>query len=201
MKNNLQVLVKTTLTDPKRAAEYLMNLRRGVSSEALWSAVILAAVLNALVISLGMTVLPPTPEQIAHLPRVFFQPGLLVIVAAGAMVLMVFVLHWAGRMLNGQGDLRDMLVAITWLQIIQVGLQLAVLVLALVALPLAGLANMAAFLWGLWILIAFVDRVHGFDNPLKALGVLAMAVALLLMGLTIFVLLFGAVAEGALGYV
>jgi hypothetical protein len=193
-----QALVKKTLTDPKEAAGQIMALRRGLSSETLWSAVILAAVLNALIISLGTQLLPPPPEQVEMMPRVFFKPGLLAIISAGAIVIMVFVLHWAGRMLNGAGDLRDMLAVITWLQLVQVGLQLGVLILGIVALPLAGFANMAAFFWGLWILIAFVDRVHGFGSPLKSLSVLAAGIVLLIVGVTLFVILFGAVAEGAL---
>ena len=201
MSLNLQALAKQTLFDPRAAAGQLIALRQGLSAEALWSGVVLAAVLNALVISLGIYVFPPSPEQAGLMPRVFFRPGLLAMVAAGAIVLMVFVLHWAGRMLGGAGDLRDMLVVVTWLQIVQVGLLLAGLSLALVAMPLAGLANMAAFFWGLWILIAFVDRVHGFMSPMRSLGVLAASIALLLVGIAVFVLLFGAVAEGAANYV
>ena len=201
MSFNVQALVKQTLFDSRGAAGQLIELRRGLGSETLWSAVVLAAVLNALIISAGMHVFPPSPEQAQMMPRVFFRPGLLAVMAAGAIALMVFVLHWTGRMLGGKGDLRDMLVVITWLQIVQVGLQLVVLILALVAAQLANLANMAAFFWGLWILIAFVDRVHGFMSPMKSLGVLAAGMTLLLVGIAVFLLLFGAVAEGAVPYV
>lgn len=201
MSFNLQALVKQTLIAPREAAGQLMVMRRGLGFETLWSTVVLAAVLNSLVISAGMYVFPPSPEQVEIMPRLFFRPALLAVVAAGAMVVFVVVLHWAGRMLGGKGELRDMLVVITWLQIVQVGLQLAVLVLAIVAMPLASLANMAAFFWGLWILIAFVDRVHGFKSPMKSMGVLAMGITLLLFGITIFLLLFGAVAKGAAQYV
>lgn len=201
MSFDLQTLVKQTLSAPKEAADQLIALRRGVSSEALWSAVVLAAVLNALVISLGMHLLPPSPEQAALMPGIFFRPGLLAVFAGGAIVLMVFVLHWAGRMMGGKGDLRDMLAVITWLQIIQVGLQLVVLIVGVLAIQLASFVNMVAFIWGLWILIGFVDRVHGFESAMKSLAVLVTGIVLLLVGLAVFVALFGAVAQGAAGYV
>ncbi len=197
MSFTIQALVKQTLSNPREAAGQLIAMRHGLGFDTLWSAVVLAAVLNALVISAGMYVFPPAPEQVELMPRLFFRPGLLAVVAAGAIVVLVFVLHWAGRMLGGKGELRDMLVVVTWLQIVQVGLQLGVLVLAIVAMPLASLANMVAFFWGLWILIAFVDQVHGFMSPMKSLAVLATGVALLLVGVTVFLLLFGAVAKGA----
>lgn len=201
MSFDLQALVKQTLSSPKDAADQLIALRRGVSSEALWSAVVLAAVLNTLVISLGMQLLPPSPEQVALMPRVFFRPGLLAIFAAGAIVLMVFVLHWAGRMMGGKGDLRDMLAVVTWLQIIQVGLQLVVLIVGVLAVQLASFVNMVAFIWGVWILISFVDRVHGFESVMKSLAVLVTGIVLLLVGLTVFVFLLGIVTQGAAGYV
>lgn len=201
MKIDWKALVKMTLFDPKEAAGQVILLRQGLSSETLWSAVVLVAVLNSLIITLGMHLFPPTPEQAAIMLPFMTNPGILAVFTAGAIVISIFVLHWAGRALGGQGDLRDMLATFSWLELLQAGVQIVVMVLAVVAVPLASLLNFAAFFWGLWILVAFVDRVHGFDNPLKAVGVLALGVGLMFAGLILFVLLIGAAAEGVSGNV
>ena len=201
MKIDWKALVKMTLLDPKEAAGQVMILRRGLSNESLWSAVVLVAVVNTLIISVGMQIYPPTPEQAPLIPRFMTRPALLAIFAAGAIVITIFVLHRAGRALGGQGDLRDMLAVFSWLELVQAAVQVAVLVLAFVAMPLASLLNFLAFFWGMWILIAFVDRVHGFDNPLKAISVLALGLGLMVMGLILFILLIGATAEGLAGHV
>ena len=196
-----QALVKMTLFDPKEAAGRIMILRQGVSNESLWSAVVLVAVLNALIISLGMQVFPPTEQDLTVVPPFMTRPALLAVFAAGAIVITIFMLHWAGRMLGGQGDLRDMLAVFSWLEMVQAGAQMIILALAMVAVPLASMLNFVAFFWGLWILVAFVDRVHGFDNPLKAVSVLALGLGLMVVGLILFVLLIGATAQGVSAYV
>ena len=199
MRIDWQALVKMTLFDPKEAAGQVMALRRGLSNETLWTAVVLAAVLNALLVSLGFQIVPPTPEQIALTPPIFFKPGMLAVLGTGVFVLIIFVLFWSGRALGGQGDLHDMLATFAWLQLVQAGVQIVIMVLTLIAMPLASLVNFVAFFWGLWILVAFVDRVHGFDNPLKAFSVLALAFGLMMAGLVLVVLMIGALGEGMIG--
>ncbi|MDU8926958.1 Yip1 family protein [Alisedimentitalea sp. MJ-SS2] len=188
-----------TLFSPKEAAGQIMTLRHGLSNETLWSAVVLAAVLNALLISLGLQLVPPTPEQIAITPPIFFKPGMLAVLGTGVFVLIIFVLFWAGRALGGNGRLHDMLATFTWLQLVQAGVQVIVIILTLVAVGLASMVHFIAFFWGVWILIAFIDRVHGFNNPLKAVSVLALAFGLMMAGLVLFVLMVGALGEGMTG--
>lgn len=199
MKIDWQALLKMTVFDPAEAAGQVMLLRRGLSNETLWSTVVLVAVLNALIISAGLWIFPPSPDQAALLPPFMSKPALLALFASGAIVITIFVLHWAGRALGGQGDMRDMLAVFSWLELVQAGVQAVVLFLAVVAGPLAELLNFVAFFWGLWILVAFVDRVHGFGNPLKAVSVLALGLGLMIAGLLVILLLIGAAGQGMIG--
>ena len=189
MKIDWIALFRTTLFDPKAAAGRLIELRQGLGQETLWMAVVLAAVMNALIISVGMQIFPPPPEQAAILPPFFHNPALLAMFAAGAIVIMIFVLYWAGLMLGGEAELQDVQVLITWLELVQVAVQVLVLILALVLPPLAGMLNFVAFVWGIWIFVAFIDRAHRFGNPLKAVVVMVLSLMLMAGGLMVFALM------------
>lgn len=198
MKIDWQDLVRKTLFEPKVAAGELMEMRRGLSHEALWTGVMLVAILNAIVVSLGFQLFPPTEEQMQQLPRVFSRPALLAVFVAGAFALAIFVLFWAGKALGGKAELWDVLVVFTWLELCQVIAQALFLAIALVMPPVADLLSFAAGIWGLWILISFLDRVHDFNNPLRAIGVLAVSFGLLITGVFFLVLLITTGAEGGL---
>lgn len=196
MNIDLQDLVKTTIARPRDAAVEVIRVGRDISTEALWSAVILVAVLHALISSLELAIFPPPPELARAIPGFFFKPALLAAVAAGAIVISIFAIYWTGRALGGKGGLRDVMALFTWLEFMLVGAQVISLVLAFLAPPLADLVNLAAFFWGLWVLVTFVDCAFGFANPFKALGVLALALGLMVIGLMIFGLFLGVTALG-----
>ncbi|MDQ2088651.1 YIP1 family protein [Marimonas arenosa] len=203
-----QALVKLTIFDPKQAAEKIMALRRNLSHAMLWSMVVLVAALMALSIWLSWQVFPPMPspdpEVLAfqqRMARFVARPALLAVLFAGSIVLAINILHWAGRLLGGEGELHDMAAVFLWLQVLQTSAMVLILLLALVSAPLAGLIEFAISLLGLWILVAFVDRVHGFGNPLKAVGTLLLGPAMLFAIMVVVLVLLGAGAEGGMGNV
>ncbi len=198
MKIDIQDLVKRTFLSPNSAAATVLAIRRSVTIEVLWMAVILAAVLNALVISVNMRIFPPSPESAEMMPPVLLSPGLLAVFVVGGLLISVFVFLWAGRVLGGKADLGDMLAAMTWIEMVQVGLQVALSILAVVLPGLAQLAGFVASIWMLFILVAFIDKAHGFGSPMRAVGVMILSFFLLLMGLMFFLLLIGATAEGGI---
>jgi hypothetical protein len=193
--------VKLTLTNPKDAASEVMEIRKMLSTETLWSSVILVAVLHTLITSFEMWVFPPPPELVDLIPAFFFKPALLAMMAAGAIVLIIFALYWAGRALGGKADLRDVLATFTWLEMVMACAQLVALVLIFIAPPLSDLFSLLVFFWGIWALIAFIDRSQGFDNPVRAIGVLAATIGLMLAGLVIFSLAVGLSAQGVAAHV
>ncbi|WP_372613013.1 Yip1 family protein [Aquicoccus sp.] len=198
MKIDFQDLVRKTFLAPNKAAATVLAIRRSVANEVLWMAVILAAVLNALVVSVNMQLFPPSPEAAEALPPAFLSPGLLAIFVVGGLVISVFVLLWAGRVLGGRADLGDMLAVMTWIELVQVGLQVSLTILALVLPGVSQLAGLVASVWMLFILVAFIDNAHGFGSPMRAVGVMILSFFLLLIGLMFFLLLIGATAEGGI---
>lgn len=195
-------LAKKTVLNPASAAKEIMQLRRLVSNEMLWSMVIVISALMAVFYWVQFELFPPAPaetpqEEAAHrlLERVTKRPFLAASLFACGIVVLVNALHWTGRLFGGQGSLHDMAALFMWLQFFLIVTGALTLLLALVVLPLAGVVAMIANVLGIWILIAFVDAVHAFSNPLKALGVVVASVVFLLVGvmvLTILITLLGA---------
>ncbi|WP_306004748.1 Yip1 family protein [Aquicoccus porphyridii] len=195
---DFQNLARSTFLAPNEAAATILAIRRSVSNQVLWMAVVLAAVLNALVVSVNMQLFPPAAEAVEAMPPVFLSPGLLAIFVTGGLVISVFVLLWAGRVLGGKAELGDMLAVMAWIELVQVGLQVSLTILAVVLPGLAQMAGFVASIWMLFILVVFIDSAHGFGSRMRAVGVMILSFFLLVMGLMFFLLLIGASAEGGI---
>lgn len=202
MNINWQALVKKTILSPKEAAQEILQLRRLLSREMLWSMVIVVAALMAMSYWVQWELFPPGPPESpqeaaaqALMERIAARPFLAASLFACGIVVLINVLHWTGRLFGGTGGLHDMAAVFLWLQFFLVTAGVLTLGLALVMLPLAALLGLIANVLGLWILIAFVDEVHGFNSPLKSLGVLIAGVVLMVLGfmvLTFLILMTGA---------
>jgi hypothetical protein len=90
----------------------------------------------------------------------------------------------------------DILVLLTWLQVLRLLVQVGVLVLVLVAPVLGALAVIVAAVWGIYILISFVDAAHRFGNMFKATGVILLSLVAMAVGLSAFLSLVGVVVMG-----
>ena len=186
-----------TLFSPRAAADRIMALR--LPREWLWMALALMSVLNGIVYSVSLYMGPERdPQSMQMIPPAFQSPALFSLFLLGALVITVLTLTWVGRSLGGAGQVPQVLALIVWMQVLRLGVQLALLVLML-ALPLAGLALvMVASVWGLVILVVFIDRAHGFDNIFKSIAVLVLAVLAMVVGLSaILSVLAAAVMGGA----
>ncbi len=184
-------LARETLFAPRSAAGRILALN--LPSQGLWMALVLMTILNAIVYSATIHLSPTSdPTALAMVPPVFLSPLLFSVALGGALVLTVFALTWVGRAMGGLGTLVDVLALITWLQVLRLALQLAVTVLMLIAPFFGGLLVMVAAVWGLVILVAFIDRAHGFGNLVKAAGVLIVVVVGIVIGLSLILGVLGA---------
>jgi len=76
----------------------------------------------------------------------------------------------------------------------------AALTLAGLVLPfLSSLGILLFFVWWIWAMSNALDVAHGFDNPLKAFGVMVVSIFGVLIGLSIFMGLIGGMAAGLSG--
>ena len=182
---NPKSLAMRTLKDPAGAARDLIGL--GLPRSALWTALALVASLQALLFGLSTMLFPlDLPMQgVLTTPISFF--GLVLI----ALVLSVYGLVWAGRLMGGEGDLAGVLVLVVWIQMLRVLVQAAALVLTLIMPMLSLLLSLAATIAGIYILLNFVNQVHGLGSLARAFGVLVGAFLIMVFGLSVLLSVIG----------
>ncbi len=185
-------LLRETLFSPTSAAEKILNMR--FRPDVLWMALILMGVLNALIQGISLY-LSPIPDGVM-VPTLFLSPLLFAIASVISLVTTVYLLHWLGKMLQGEAALNDLLVLVTWLQVVRILAQLLSALLVFIMPAMAGLLILVASLWGIVILVAFINKAHRFSNPFKGLGVLIGAMLGVVIGLS---LLFGAIGASVVG--
>ena len=193
---SLSVLVAQTLRDPANAARFV--IAAGYRRDILWTFLLLVCIVNAALVWLSNALTGPTPEQLAQIPiqipQIIFSPLFTFVFLVGALVITVYVLHWIGAAIGGDGSLDDMLSVLVWLQFMRVLAQAVMLVLLLLAPSIAGLFGLAVALVSLWILVHCVNEGAGLGSVFKTVGVLLSATVGIIMGLS-FILTFTGLAS------
>lgn len=188
-------LAINTVTAPRDVARLLlaMNLPRQV----LWIAFALVIVLNTLMFSLSLIVMPPQDviSPVLGSPAVF---GVMLALSVGALIVAVTL---CGRPLGGPARFEDIAVLVIWLQALRVVVQGVVLLLGPVSLFLSGVVISAASVVGLWIFVNFIDVAHEMGNLLRAGLILLLAVVGMMLGLSLIFSLLGVQTGGIPGYV
>ncbi len=176
-----------TLKDPRTAARLVMGM--DLPPQALWLALSLVSVVTSLIFS-GLLQFAELPESemgdMARGSPGYSSPLIFAFMQWSRAVLSVFVLFWVGQALGGQGRLSDVLAVITWLQVVGFCVILVLSVAGIILPFVTTLGFFAFFVWWIWAVVGFLDEAHGFDSPIKALGVLLMSVLGVLIGLSIF---------------
>lgn len=188
-------LAINTVTAPRDVARLLlaMNMPR----QALWIAFALVIVLNTLMFSLSLIVMPPEDviSPVLGSPAVF---GVMLALSVGALIVAVTL---CGRPLGGMARFEDIAVLVIWLQALRVVVQGVVLLLGPVSLFLSGVVISAASVVGLWIFVNFIDVAHEMGNLLRAGLILLLAVVGMMLGLSLIFSLLGVQTGGIPGYV
>lgn len=192
---NLRDLAILTVKAPAHASRVLLGM--DVPRESLWTGLALVAVLNGLLFTLSNLMVPgPSP-----LPDMFMVPVLYTLLVAGGLILTVFALFWTGRFMGGTGSLDDIMLTILWLQGLRVALMVVVIVLILSIPVLSALLVFGASIYGLYILLHFINEAHRLNSLAKSAGVLVAAMAAIVLGLTLLISLFGGPISGLTAYV
>lgn len=188
-------LFRQTLTAPRDAAARILAL--DLPRDWLWTALVLMGVLNGLVYSVVLQIGGPGEGGAAPMmPAALQSPLAFTMFLIGALVLTIVVLSWVGQLMGGKAAVKDILALIAWLQLLRLVVQLALIVLML-ALPLAGLILvLVASVWGLVILVVFMDEAHEFGNVFKAAGAVTLGFLGVLVGLSAIFGVLGALVVG-----
>ncbi|MGR3713736.1 MAG: Yip1 family protein [Shimia sp.] len=192
MKEQFFHLFGLTIREPAKAAEIVSNVR--VDRITGWMILILAVTLNTLVYFLS-TAIFPVPPEFAALP-ILTQPYLFWGMLCATTVIFVFAFYWIGRALDGQASFDAILISVGWLQYMRLAVQVAALILMIVAPALSRILTMVAGLYGLWVVMNFLKVVHGFDSYGKAIGVMILSAMGLTVGFSIFLSLMTAAVLG-----
>lgn len=185
----LTQLVVLTLRDPRAAAEQIIGWR--LDRDTLWTALALAAAINTLLFSLSV-VLQPSQAM----PAFFTSPLVMFVLLSGVLVITTHGLFWTGRAIGGQGDLGDMLALIVFLQVLRILAQLVIFVVMFVSPGMSLLLSLATAILGLWILVNFIAAAHRFTTLGRAIGTLFIAMAMIVLGLSMLLSIVGIAAQG-----
>ncbi|EBA17882.1 hypothetical protein RSK20926_19127 [Roseobacter sp. SK209-2-6] len=192
---SLLPLAILTLRQPGAAARSL--LLSPLSREAIWTALCLIVVLNALSYTV-MNLLFPLSEELSFLK---LSTGSYIIISTALTVLFALLLSVGGRWLGGQGRFLPVLTLLIWIQVVQLFLQVLVIVFTF-ALPLLGsLLGLVGNLFLVFVLLHFINEAHGFASLWRSAAVVVMAAILLFFAMMFFAGLIGPANIGLPGHV
>ncbi|OED46561.1 hypothetical protein ACH42_03770 [Endozoicomonas sp. (ex Bugula neritina AB1)] len=195
MLNGFFTLAVRTLQEPRTVADELISMR--IERRVLWLALALVVVLNTLIYQLSLVIAPPLQE----LPFIFTSPVPFAVIVGSGLVLSIYSITYAGRFLGGKASLNDIMVLLVWLQYLRFAVQVLMVVLMPIASGIAGLLVFAASLYGIWLVLQFVDVAHRFDSLFTSFGTLVFSVLGIMLGVAILLSLLGIQNLGLTPYV
>ena len=165
---DLTRLTLDTPRDPKSVAEHLLGLgllRPQIIS--LFAVSVCLSVISLFVSNVSMN--GDNPFVIVVGPGLVMGPLPVAIMIFVMTMVSALASSRIGRMFGGQGDFNALLIVMSWLQWMQFVFQMLSTLLSFVSIVLSGLASLVIFVLTLWIFVAMVDRVHGFESALKSI--------------------------------
>lgn len=176
--------IRFTLQSPREAARVVIGLR--LSTATGWTALALAAVVSTLLSSLALQIAPVDLEP--SVAAVFGNPLRLALLQFGVLAVSVALVFTVGRRMGGTGDLAGTLAVLSWLEVIQIGLQVVQLAVMLVAPPVADVIGLFGVVLFFWLFSQFVAELHAVESGWRVFGAavltgfaLSFALALLLV--------------------
>jgi len=96
-----------------------------------------------------------------------------------SLVLMSGCIFAIGRMMGGTGGFHDALLAMVWLQVVSVVLQVGQVILLLISPVLALLSGWVFIVFGMWLMVNFITVIHDFSSRMAVfMGMILSAVGL-----------------------
>lgn len=170
--------VWTSIMEPSESARKVIAMN--VPREALWTGLALVAVLNVILVVLLQMI---SPAPVAFQDQAFaLTPFGFVAIIGVFLVLFVFGIFYAGKIMGGQGSLQAALAIIVWFQSISLTLEAVQVVLVLISPAIGSIFGLLSLGALIWCFINFVNVLHGFESLGKAL----VAIFLGLMGTALF---------------
>lgn len=168
-----------TIYKPRLAARQLLDLQ--LSQATTWEALALASALNALAFFVTISLFPPA----GGFAFVIGSPIVMSIVLFIVMTVGAASMFFTGRFLAGAAEFKDILVFVTWLQFMRLAIQVGGFVLMFLLPGLASMAMFLAGLYGIWVLLNFLNEAQGYDSIGKSIGNLLLSFVVLTVAMSI----------------
>lgn len=183
--------VWTSIMEPSDSARKVIAM--DIPREALWTALMLIAVLNVILVAV-LQMLSPAPVAFEQQAFAMSPFGFFAIISV-FLVMLVFGVFHAGRMMGGKGTLLATLAIVVWFQSISLTLEAVQIVLVVISPAIGSIFGLVSLGALLWCFVNFINILHGFNSLGKALAavVLALFGTALVAGIILTVLGFGAV--------
>lgn len=187
-----------TVRDPAAAARRILSVR--LATNTLWLALALATVLNTIAFQVSNMVVTATQPMMPMMPPMM-APGPVMIMLVSVLIVTVFAMTWLGQSMGGTGTLARVLALVTWLQFMRLGVQVAAIAVLVISPGLANMAMFAAGLYGLYIMVHFMNEAHEFNSLGKAASMIVFGVIGLAFGMAIILTVINAASIGITGNV
>ncbi|PUB12781.1 YIP1 family protein [Yoonia sediminilitoris] len=171
-----------TVLEPAEMARQAKGMRIG--AEPLWTALVLLAILNALLI-VGDQYLSPVPAEMQAF-SLGFSPFGWAALAVAYLIGSTLAIWKAGTFLYGSGNLEETLTLFVWFNTMRLVLLIIQMVLLFLSPALSGIFALVSAIAVFRAFLHFVDVLHDFGSLLKAFGCiilssLAVGAALLIL--------------------
>jgi hypothetical protein len=187
-------LVGQSFLAPAATARILIGL--GLSRAVLWQAMLLVTVLSVLLVAITQGAMPNVPPPANGAPPREMTPFSYGLILGGSLVLLVFALHFTGQALGGIGDFGAALTLVVWLEVLAMMIRLGQSAVMLLLPALGGMVSVLGLGLLFWVLLNFINVLHGFDSLWKSAFALLLAVVGISLGVTLILTLIGVGATG-----
>lgn len=176
MLNYTLLMIRDSIFEPRKAAEHVLN--GGIPRDQVWPLLVLVCVLSGIIVQVGMMLHPLAPIDGVVMPG-----GIMVaFMVGGSILISTAVVTWIGQAFGGHGKMGDVLLLMTWLQLVMVALQVVQTLLGVIALPLSAIFAWVGIGVLLWLMTNFIAVVHGFKSlGVVFAGIIGTAIALVLV--------------------
>lgn len=188
--NRLLQLMIFTLRNPEAGFSTLRSLRLEMSER--WAMLVLSGAVSAILSWLAAR----DPGQANDpLSRLALHPITLASLQVAAAAMLAILLYRVGRMFGGRGSFPDAVLAVGWLELVMLAVQLPQLVLAYISPGLAAMIGLLTFFLYIYLAIEFTRALHGFSNRVMIFLAMAGTVFAAGIALSLFAAMLGLMPE------
>lgn len=184
-------LLRLTFRNPAQAARALQALKLPLAAR--WMALVVTVILSTLLMILVINVKPDSVMPI--IAGVVGQPIAYVILQLLGIAIASWLLTTLGRGVGGKADFPDVLLVITWIEVLLLSAQFVQSVALLISPLLSSLIGLATTVMIVWAAIQLLRAVQGIANPLVVILGLVASFMVTVFILSVVAAAFGLIPE------